>query len=140
MKRRPLIYLAGAIDNISKAQALGWREEATDVLLRLGCEVYNPLTAVMAIGTPEEIIEQNEQALRSSDAVLAELWFPALNYGTVCEVEEAVTLGIPVIAWMEAVKPPLYLRRRSSVVIVTTKQHALYAVAQAAKERRKQTG
>ena len=87
MRERPLIYLAGAIDNIPKWQALQWREEATEVLAKLGCDVYNPLTAVMAVGSPEEVIEQNERALRSSDAVLAELWFPALHYGTVCEVE-----------------------------------------------------
>lgn len=137
MKRQPLIYLAGAIDNISKAEAQGWREDATDVLSRLGCEVYNPLTAVMAVGSPEEIIEQNEQALRSSDAVLAELWVPALHYGTVCEVEEAVLQGIPVVAWMEAVRPPLYLQRHRSVAVVTMKLHAFHTVAQLAKDRQK---
>ena len=140
MRKRPLIYLAGAIDNISKVDAQQWREEATEVLAKLGCDVYNPLTGVMGVGNPEETIRQNQEALRASDAVLAELWLPALHYGTVTEVEEAVSLNIPVVAWMEGVKPPLYLRRHSSVTTVATKQNALYLVAQAAKERLKQAG
>ena len=140
MRERPLIYLAGAIDNIPKWQALQWREEATEVLAKLGCDVYNPLMAAMGVGTPEETIRQNQEALRASDAVLAELWLPALHYGTVTEVEEAVSLNIPVVAWMEDVRPPLYLRRHSSVTIAVTKQNALALVAHAGKERLKQAG
>ena len=137
MRKRPLIYLAGAIDNISKVDAQQWREEATEVLSKLGCDVYNPLMGVMGVGSPEETIQQNQEALRASDAVLAELWKPTLHYGTVTEVEEAVSLNIPVVAWTEGIKVPIYLRRHESVTIVVTKQNAFYNVAQMAKDRRK---
>ena len=137
MRKRPLIYLAGAIDNISKVDAQQWREEATEVLSKLGCDVYNPLLGVMGVGSPEETIQQNQEALRASDAVLAELWKPTLHYGTVTELEEAVSLNIPVVAWMEGVRPPLYLRRHAAVIIESTKFNALHAVARAAKERLK---
>ena len=42
MRKRPLIYLAGAIDNISKVDAQQWREEATEVLSKLGLRRLQP--------------------------------------------------------------------------------------------------
>jgi glycerate kinase len=61
VRKRPLIYLAGAIDDISKVDAQQWREEATEVLSKLGCDVYNPLMGVMGVGSPEETIQQNQE-------------------------------------------------------------------------------
>ena len=141
MKTRPLIYLAGAIDDVTRDLAEQWRLEAGLTLRNAPyhCDVYNPLETT---GTPEEIITKNQQMLFSSQTVLAELHLPALHYGTTCEIEQAVSFGIPVVAWMQDVKPPLYLMRHKVVVMRREMTEAFDAAFTLASERlkRRQAG
>lgn len=78
MTRRLLIYLAGAIDDISREIAEQWRAEAGLVLRNAPyhCDVYNPLDTA---GTPAQMIAMNQQMLFSAQVVLAELHLPALH-------------------------------------------------------------
>lgn len=136
MTQRPLIYLAGAIDDVTRELAERWRLEAGLTLRNAPyhCDVYNPLETA---GAPAEMIAKNQQMLFSAQVVLAELHLPALHYGTTCEIEQAVSFGIPVVAWMKDVRPPLYLMRHQVVVIRREMVEAFDAAATMAWDRLK---
>ena len=130
------VYLAGAIDGVTRDIAEKWRLEAGLTLRNAPyhCDIYNPLETT---GTPEGIIAKNQQMLFSSQAVLAELHLPALHYGTTCEIEQAVSFGLPVVAWMKNVVPPLYLMRHKVVVVCREMAEAFDAAFALASERLK---
>ncbi|MDI3297574.1 MAG: hypothetical protein QJR08_00210 [Bacillota bacterium] len=107
----PAIYLAGAIDLIDPALALGWRRDAAARLAGLGLLAVDPARGPVAGLSPAEIYARNRALLRSCSAVLAEHAFPVPHYGTTVEIEEAARDGLPVVVWTGGLPAPMYLLR-----------------------------
>ena len=102
-----IIYLAGAIDGVSKDDARDWREVATSELNRAGLGTYDPAAAFsLPLNYAKDgnfagcarLIDINTTAVRFSMAVLANLTKP--SYGTSVETWLALTdFKIPVFSW-----------------------------------------
>ena len=99
-----LIYLAGAVDAVSTADAHDWRIKAQNDLGKLSVAAYSPPAA---FSVPESfddadamarIIDINNGALRFSHAVLANL--SGHSFGTPVEVWAALfDHKLPVFSW-----------------------------------------
>lgn len=110
---KPIVYLAGPIDDIPLEHAQRWRDIATTDLEGRGVAVYDPtrevsnLRALVALdlgrSTREiaaaRICSWNRRAIGESVCMLAALAGPGRAFGTIREIEYAKQLQIPVVLW-----------------------------------------
>jgi nucleoside 2-deoxyribosyltransferase len=79
MSKKPLVYLSGMMDGVSKEDGNGWRQEAAQILRESGFDVFNPYEKH---GGPKENYTANEiynfdiYWLDKSDIILANLNLP----------------------------------------------------------------
>ena len=103
MKQRT-IYLAGPMEHVSKENAEGWREEATQRLEQAGCVILNPCRRLHNFRKEEmkSIFELDMRDINESDIVLAHLdnLKEIPRHGTAMEVFYAAYVRrIPVVAF-----------------------------------------
>lgn len=94
-----MVYLAGPIDNVDTALALGWRKSTGEILATCGVTSFNPCAAFF-VGKqpPAELIRSiNRHALFVSHICLVNLTGPTMGFGTLREIEYARSLGKRVI-------------------------------------------
>lgn len=102
-----LVYLSGAIDVVSAAEAAGWRSMATDTLNQYDISTFSPLAAFCVSTTPEGISQRlakkistiNRAAILVSDVMLANLSSNQRMLGTIREIEVARQANIRVVAF-----------------------------------------
>lgn len=102
-----LVYLSGAIDAVSAAEAAGWRSTAIDVLNQHDISTFSPLAAFCVSTTQEGISQRlaqkisaiNRAAILVSDVVLANLSGSGRMLGTIREIEVARQANIRVVAF-----------------------------------------
>lgn len=115
----PGVYLAGALDLVDPALALGWRAEADRRLEELGLAAVDPARVPVPAGMdPQALHRRNQALLASCAAVLAEHAFSVPHWGTTVEVEWAAVRGMPVVVWTGELGVPLYLRRLEPRVVI----------------------
>lgn len=96
-----LIYAAGAMDDVSKDEAQGWRHDL-GVLVPDDCVIVSPAHAYFNVKTcnAEAADRANRALIRSSDLVVANLSIGRC-FGTAREIEYALNHSCPVIAFGE---------------------------------------
>lgn len=96
-----LIYLAGAIDDVTGLEARGWRREITEKLaIHKKINVFNPVTAYNIVDldvAKKAIVEIDRMAIAQCDIIIAYLAGEGRSFGTIREVEFAKSLGKRVI-------------------------------------------
>lgn len=97
------VYLAGPIDAVTRADAMGWRDQVSGILARQDIATYNPCAAFAggSLLTADVIDKINRTAIQSCDAVLARMTEKAPSVGTPREIEFAVSLRKPVVVWAD---------------------------------------
>jgi nucleoside 2-deoxyribosyltransferase len=97
------VYLAGPIDDVTTAQARGWRASLGAVLNELGYIGFDP-AAPWLVQTNQlavfaaAIDAGNRAVLQDCCAVIANLAGPGRGLGTIREIEFARSLLLPVMA------------------------------------------
>jgi nucleoside 2-deoxyribosyltransferase len=95
--RPKLVYLAGPIDLVDRAEAQGWREKAAKKLKKKGFGVFSPAHAfevdpdALTRDSAQSILAINSHAMQHCDAILANLTGP--GYGTPIEFDAMIALG-----------------------------------------------
>lgn len=91
------IYLGGPIDDISDADAYGWRIEIGRHC-PTGCLFFDPAGAYYGagLGTAREVDHMNRVALVHCDGLLVNLGGPGRGFGSIREIEFARMHGKPV--------------------------------------------
>ena len=99
----PLVYLAGPIENVTPAEASGWRVRANFLLSqkRLGVYTLDPLRGKYGpngsiLTTPLGVVTRDRNDVRRCQVVLANLLLGPFSIGTVAE-----------IAWADAYRKPV---------------------------------
>lgn len=95
-----LVYLAGPIDGVSQDEAIGWREATAAAINKKGINVFNPAKAynICDLSTvKKQIADIDRAAIRECDVVIANLYGNGKGFGTIREIEYAVSLGKRVI-------------------------------------------
>jgi nucleoside 2-deoxyribosyltransferase len=95
---KPKVYLAGPIENCTKAEVEEWREYATIELDKMGYDVLNPIDKnyrELTDRDDREIVEENKREIQEADYILAN-YFKA-STGTSMEIFMAWGMGKPVI-------------------------------------------
>lgn len=94
-----LVYLAGAIDGVSKEDAEGWRETATHQLLQRRIATYNPAAAFQNVEMDDAgaVHRIDREAIETCDGMIARV-SPGC-FGTIREVEYASLAGKVVVIW-----------------------------------------
>jgi nucleoside 2-deoxyribosyltransferase len=105
-----LIYLAGPQDDVSKDQARGWREELA-AGAPTGMAFFSPAHAYLNVHRESfpPVDWMNRKAISQSHAVIANLGGPGRGFGTIREIEYAVSqhkmvqvvgdLDLPLMTW-----------------------------------------
>lgn len=93
------IYLAGPFFDIGQRWLV---EEANDLLLEMGAQVFSPVHAV-GPGPANIVAPEDIAGLEKSDVVFAIL--NGMDPGTIFEVGYAVKMGIPVVGLAQNVRP-----------------------------------
>jgi len=93
------VYLAGPFFDIGQRWLI---EEANDLLVEMGANVFSPVHAV-GPGPAKIVAPEDIAGLENSDVVFAIL--NGMDPGTVFEVGYAVKLGIPVVGLAQNVRP-----------------------------------
>lgn len=105
--RRPVIYLAGAIDKVSPEFALTWRRQATEALQdkyiildpTADKDLFQPGISTNYY-TPAEIITADLTMIKKADIVLAEISRRDVPYhGTSMEIVYAHNWGKTIYVW-----------------------------------------
>ncbi len=118
---RPLVYLAGPIANTQRAEAVGWRFEATNALRERNIEALSPMRAKERLArndigdnfhkyedegvffTSRGIMTRDRNDVIRCDALLVNLLGARkLSAGTVMELAWADILRKPVVVAIEA--------------------------------------
>lgn len=110
-KKVKLVYLAGPIDLCTKEESRDWRKEAINGLNKAGIATFCPAHAFNWSGNTdgaEKVININEIALRSSDAVLINLPEGVQTVGTLIELKMANDLKKHIVIRTD-IKKSLYL-------------------------------
>lgn len=95
--RPKLVYLAGPIDLVDRAEAQGWREKAAKKLKKKGFGVFSPAHAFevdpesVTADQAESILAINGHAMEHCDAILANMAGP--GYGTPIELNGMIAAG-----------------------------------------------
>lgn len=104
-----LVYLGGAIDDATREEAQGWRDQAKAALAKEGITCYDPCAAFSApvdhpefdlrdIGKRAHFIER--EVIARSTALLVNL-IPGKPFGTIREIDFARSLDRPVVVVAE---------------------------------------
>lgn len=98
------VYLAGPINNCTDEEAYGWRR---DLKLQFRDTVIQPVDPLdrdfrgKEVMNYRDIVENDLEAIRKSDCVLAYLWkFDQPYFGTSMEIIYANLIGVPVVTVM----------------------------------------
>jgi nucleoside 2-deoxyribosyltransferase len=94
------IYIAGPFFNLGQRWVI---EEARQSFLKLGAKVFSPIHDVGAIGSAEHIAQSDLEGLRGCQSVFAVV--DGEDAGTLFEVGFARSIGIPVVALAECLRP-----------------------------------
>jgi nucleoside 2-deoxyribosyltransferase len=108
------IYIAGPFFNLGQRWVI---EEARQVFLKLGVEVFSPIHDVGAVGSAEQIAQSDLDGLRRCRSVFAVV--DGEDAGTLFEVGFARSLGIPVVALAECLKPESFTMLEGSGCSIT---------------------
>lgn len=102
------VYLAGAIDHVSPAFAIGWRQDATKRLEAAdyavldptdGKNLYDPNVNISTY-TPKQIVETDKAMIDRADILLVEMSRKDIPYiGTSMEILYAWERGKQVYVW-----------------------------------------
>lgn len=98
MNRPVMIYLAGPMDDVTKAQARGWREAMADAAA-LGVVFYSPAHAYLNVRGVNftKVDRANRIAISHMvDGMLVNLAGVGAGFGTIREIEFARMNNIPV--------------------------------------------
>ena len=97
----PVIYLAGPMENVSKSEQMGWRDQMTLPLTHEGWKVLDPVHRSQKDGyNHRRIYELDMRDVRNSDVIFADLRRGEREaHGTAMEVQEAYSRNIPVIGY-----------------------------------------
>lgn len=108
------VYAAGPMEQVSKGEAKGWRDDVTRILEMAGCKVLDPTRRLHTFQQKEfkKIFELDLRDIQESDIILVNLCDPKLaKNGTAMEVFYAnYILRKPVIAFKDdpKVKHPFF--------------------------------
>lgn len=96
-----MVYLAGPIDDVSVDEAMGWREQFSNIVSFSGVSCYNPCGAFhmgryVTLGV-QQMVNINKMAIVNSDVVVANLAGTGKGIGTIREIEFAKSLGKRVL-------------------------------------------
>ena len=100
-----LIYLSGAIQDVSFEESNHWRK-IIDLRLNDYADVFNPndhftMDDMWKNGiTPESVMKYDLHMLKKSDLVIVNFAHPK-SLGTMAEIAIAYDRGIPIIGWRE---------------------------------------
>lgn len=99
--KKPTVYLAGAMTNLTQEEMTGWRTSAKHYLQPLGFDILDPTTTHFGERpTAKEIVTNNKAMIDRSDIVLMEFnQTKFTSLGTVGEAVYAADKGKPVIVW-----------------------------------------
>lgn len=104
-----MAYLAGPIDAVSRAEAVDWREAMGHSLADLGWSSFSPATAVQhGSHGPYRVMEICRSAVQTCDILIAHLPSETPAFGTIREIEYAISLGKPVAVWSGWVENSLF--------------------------------
>jgi nucleoside 2-deoxyribosyltransferase len=95
-----IVYLAGPIFGCTDAEANAWRRDARRLLEARGHDVSDPMDndyRGREVGREEEVVDGDLTAIRSADAVLANVRWP--SWGTAMEIVYAYHEHIPIVAF-----------------------------------------
>lgn len=97
-----MVYLGGPVDDVPKDEAQGWRTVVADTLMSYGVPSFNPMSPYVGDvnklrGAAFEICSINRFAIAKSDVVLANLTGKGMAFGTIREIEYAVSIGKRVV-------------------------------------------
>lgn len=116
---KPIVYLAGPIEGLTREQATDWRYAATEELVDLGIECLNPMRGKIldtpiipkdcreyedagVFFTPKAIMTRDHNDVMRADALLVNvLGMRQRGIGTVMEIAWAFQLHKPVVMVME---------------------------------------
>jgi len=97
------VYLCGPMEHVSKEEAKGWRDIATDLLSSAGIYILDPTRRIHNFEKKymKRIFELDLRDIRESDIILANLDNPKIaKHGTAMEVfYAAYVLQKPVVAF-----------------------------------------
>jgi nucleoside 2-deoxyribosyltransferase len=108
------IYIAGPFFNIGQRWVI---EEARQAFLKLGVEVFSPIHDVGAFGSATQIAQADLDGLRQCRSVFAVV--DGEDAGTLFEVGFARSIGIPVVALAECLKPESFTMLEGSGCSIT---------------------
>lgn len=98
------MYLAGPINGCTDEEAFGWRRDIKKELAQQQIEWIDPLDRDFRgkeVLNYMDIVENDLEAIRKSDIVLAYLWKENQPYfGTSMEIMYAHMIGVPVVSVM----------------------------------------
>ena len=98
------VYLAGPINNCNDEEAYGWRRDLKITFSNLGIGCIDPLDRDFRgkeVLNYRDIVENDLEAIRKSDCLLAYLWKHDQPYfGTAMEIMYAHMIDIPVVSVM----------------------------------------
>lgn len=112
-----IVYLAGAIDQVTGAEATGWRTSVAEALRKEGIAVFDPAAAfrcdlegsVPTTGNEKFITEIDLEAVVMADALFV-LETEKPTCGTYVEVGVAWSHHVPIIVWAYPNRVPMFLR------------------------------
>lgn len=119
------VYLAGAIDGVSREQATGWRAKATEALWKADIGAIDPTKTLDAKGMcePNFVIYASYIAVRGADILLVEMDNPAHGYiGTAVEMAWAWERKKPIIVWGTANRHSHFLRYYATRIFDTLEE------------------
>jgi hypothetical protein len=126
-----MIYLAGAIDMVSKEEGMDWRLTAIEELRKIGVSTFNPMAAFGYVNLEDPtaasaLVRINEAALFQCSAAIFMMSPEQPSIGTPIELFACHHRGIPhVVIWATkdwSVPLPAYLRRYGDKIVGSVKE------------------
>lgn len=111
-----IVYLAGPIDQVTRAEATAWRTAVAEALRKKGVAVFDPAAAFrcdlegsVPSGNEKFIAEIDLEAVAMADALFV-LEAEKPTCGTYVEVGVAWSHNVPIVVWGYPSKVPQMLR------------------------------
>ena len=127
------VYLAGAVDGLSREQARGWRKKAAEKLRKANLIIIDPTLVVNPNITHKagDVVYKCFQGVADADILLVEMSKNNYGYiGTATEMCWAWAQRKPIIVWGQANRQSYFLKYYASKMFGTLDEALVHIIDQ----------